>query len=131
MINTVESVAEGKSWLPLGELLVSRGIMSSTAISFCLHEQKITGERFGQVVERCGFAPHVLVLQALCEQLQLPYVDVNTLDVNPDVLPLFNATLCRKNQFLPVERDEDKIVVVTSYYDLDFLQELILRISRN
>lgn len=123
------TTGESKGWLPLGELLVSRGVMSSSAISFCLHEQKITGERFGQVVERCGFAPHVSVLQALCEQLQLSYVDVNTLDVDPDVLPLFTATLCRKNQFLPIERYEDKVVVVTSYYDLHFLQELIARIS--
>jgi len=113
----------------LGELMRDKGILTDSEIAFCLHEQKITDERFGQIVERCGFATQEEVMQALSEQLKLSIIDPYQVSLDQDVIDIFNANLCRHNQFFPLFKQDDELVVATFATHLGNVHALIERFS--
>ncbi|MGM0632494.1 MAG: GspE/PulE family protein [Pseudomonadota bacterium] len=116
-----------RQWL--GQMLRDRGVIVESVVDFCMHEQKITGERLGQIVERCGFATQQEVLEALSEQLKVPMIDPYKTRLDPDSIELFNGTLCRRNQFFPLHQENDRLVVATCATDLEAMQSLAERFS--
>jgi hypothetical protein len=54
--------------LPLGELLVQRGILSREELTSALDEQKRTGRPLGEIIVSRGYAPGPIVAQALATQ---------------------------------------------------------------
>jgi len=113
----------------LGELLRHKGILSDSEIAFCLHEQKITDERFGQIAERCGFATQQEVMQALSEQLKISIIDPYSVELDQDAIDIFNGNLCRHNQFFPLFKQDDALVVATFAPNLGAVQALLERFS--
>lgn len=111
----------------LGAMLLDRGAVDPSAIAYCLHEQKVTGEKLGQVLVRCGFAAQREVMGALAEQLGMEVVDVEAASIDPDCLAMFNAVICRRNHFVPLGRAQGKLVVATCAPDFDKLRVLIER----
>jgi type II secretory ATPase GspE/PulE/Tfp pilus assembly ATPase PilB-like protein len=118
-----------KTQVLLGEILRRKGILTDSEIAFCLHEQKITSERFGQIAERCGFATQQEVMQGLSEQLDLEVVDLYEHEPVADIVELFNTTLCRHNQFFPLHKRDDRLVIATCAPNLDAVRSLVERYS--
>jgi len=110
-------------------MLLDRGAVDAGAIAYCLHEQKITGEKLGQILVRCGFAALREVMQALAEQLGMEIVDPDAETIDADCLALFNAVMCRRNHFLPLSRAQGRLVIATCAPDFDKLRALIERHS--
>jgi len=79
---------------PLGELLKEKGIINDSHIQFAIQEQKITGERIGEVLERLCFATEYDVITSLSEQEGIPYLDVDAVIAEERVLKLFNKNFC-------------------------------------
>jgi|Laugrespbdmm15sn_2_1035079.scaffolds.fasta_scaffold06735_2 type II secretory ATPase GspE/PulE/Tfp pilus assembly ATPase PilB-like protein len=111
----------------LGEILLHKGLIQKSMIDFCLHEQKITGERFGQVMERCGFVTHRDILESLSLQHNIAVVEIGNDNINEDCLRLFNENLCRNNQFIPLFREGDVVTVATSAFDHESVKHLLER----
>ena len=64
------SVAE-PLWLPLGELLVDRGLLSARQLELALAEQRRTGRRLGEVLVGLGFVSEQALAAMLLEQVGL------------------------------------------------------------
>lgn len=62
------SVAE-PLWLPLGELLVDRGLLSARQLELALVEQRRTGRRLGEVLVGLGFVSEQALAAMLLEQV--------------------------------------------------------------
>jgi hypothetical protein len=58
-------------WLPLGELLVERGLLSSVQLELALGEQRRTGLRLGEVLVSMGFVSEAALARMLLEQVGL------------------------------------------------------------
>lgn len=56
-------------WLPLGELLVERGLLSQRQLELALAEQKRTGRRLGEVLAGYGFVSQQALASTLLEQV--------------------------------------------------------------
>lgn len=68
-IPTVMSAAQ--PWLPLGELLVERGLLSQRQLELALQEHQRTGRRLGEVLVAFGFVSHDALANTLLEQVGL------------------------------------------------------------
>jgi hypothetical protein len=64
------SVAE-PLWLPLGELLVERGLLSERQLELALLEQRRTGRRIGEVLVGFGYVSEQSLATTLLEQVGL------------------------------------------------------------
>ena len=70
------SVAE-PLWLPLGELLVERGLLSKRQLELALVEQRRTGRRIGEVLVGFGYVSEQALAATLLEQVGLAAAAAN------------------------------------------------------
>jgi hypothetical protein len=61
-------------WLPLGELLVERGLLSKAQLDLALAERQRTGLRLGEVLVSLGYVSEAALASTLLEQIGLPLV---------------------------------------------------------
>ena len=66
-----EVTAERSTWLPLGELLVERRLLSQRQLELALQEHARTGRRLGEVLVSFGFVSEQALATTLLEQVGL------------------------------------------------------------
>ena len=111
----------------LGELLRVRGLLRDDHIQYALQEQKITRERIGEILVRCGFVTQYDVATVVAGQEGLHYLDVSRVVPENEALRLFSLNLCVMHNFLPLRVAGGKIHVVTANSDLDDLHQVVAR----
>ncbi|HIC87250.1 MAG TPA: hypothetical protein EYP03_03330 [Aquificae bacterium] len=98
----------------LGQLLVEKGILTEDQLAQALEAQKSTREKLGQIIVDLGLAKEDQVLQALAEQLGIPYIDLNTAEIDPSVKNLVRPELMERYECVPVRKGDNKLVVAMS-----------------
>ncbi|MFH1362690.1 MAG: ATPase, T2SS/T4P/T4SS family [Candidatus Omnitrophota bacterium] len=86
----------------LGDLLITRGIITQTQLDKALQEQKISGRFIGEVLVSQGAASEEQIAQSLSEQLGLAFVDLFTITIEPAVIELIAEELCVKHTAMPL-----------------------------
>jgi type II secretory ATPase GspE/PulE/Tfp pilus assembly ATPase PilB-like protein len=112
---------------PLGALLKEKELITEDSIRFALQEQKITKEKIGEILERLCFVTGNDVVMALSEQNGLPYLDVDSVLPEKNILKLFNKNFCLNNIFLPIRKIDKSLEVVAYNIDDEKLEQLISR----
>ncbi|MDY6878698.1 MAG: GspE/PulE family protein [Desulfatiglans sp.] len=112
---------------PLGEMLKERGLVRNEHIDFAIKEQKVTKERIGEILERLCFVTEYDVIVALSEQEDIPYIDVDEVLVQENVLKLFNKNFCLTNIFLPLQIEDKTIKVAMASIPDAKLNQMITR----
>ncbi len=86
--------SEPTPWLPLGELLVERRLLSRRQLELALQEHQRTGRRLGEVLVSYGFVSEQALASTLLEQVGLmdakPPAPVEAPEPEPE--PLLRAT---------------------------------------
>lgn len=86
----------------LGEMLVSRGVITSPQLDEALTEQKSSGTFIGRILVAHDWASEEEVARALSEQVGLAYVDLASQAIEPEALALLQEPLCRAHQAVPL-----------------------------
>ena len=98
----------------LGEILVNYNLISKEQLTKGIEEQKRNNRRMGEVLTEMGFVTEEKLARALSAQLGIPYVDLNTVVVEPEAIDLLPERLARKNLCLPLTVDRKFVTVVMS-----------------
>ncbi len=99
------SVARTK--LPLGELLVQRGVISADQLQIALREQKHTGVPLGKQLVALGFLSEATLREALSENLGQESVDLNRVVVDPTAIRLIPKDLAKRSLAIPIGFSRD------------------------
>jgi general secretion pathway protein E/type IV pilus assembly protein PilB len=120
-------MSEAPKRKPIGELLKEKGIIRAEHIQFALQEQKVTKEMLGELFERLGFVTQHDLVATLAEQSGVPFIDVEALIPDEQVLKLFNKNICLNNQFLPIRRRGNQIDIAAYFVGDDKIRQLVGR----
>lgn len=120
-------MTDTKTKKPIGLLLKEKGLINEEHIVYALQDQKITGGKLGEILERLCFVTQYDVAIALSEQEDIPYVDVEELLPEKNALRLFNKNLCLNNNFFPLRISDKSIEVATSTVANEKIAQLISR----
>ncbi len=113
--------------MPIGSILVARGVLTPEQVDIALAEQATSGERFDKILIRLGLATGHDVLSAVAEQFHMPVVDPGTLAVDPAVLSAIPPKLVFKHRCVPISKDDGVLTVATpDPYDASVVDELRL-----
>lgn len=113
----------------LGELLVESGLIAQEELNEALAEAaKNKGVRLGVILVKKGFASEIDIAQTLSFQLSIPFVDIASATVDPEVLKLVNEKLARQYLLLPLYM-EGKVLKVAMSDPLNLLALDDLRFS--
>ena len=88
--------------LPLGELLVRKGLITELQVAEALRVQKQSGKRLGEIVTARGWLGEREVLQALAEQLNVPTVRLRAGVYDPEVVRMLDRDTARRLKVLPM-----------------------------
>ena len=100
---------------PLGKLLKEKGTITEDHIKFAIQDQKITKEKIGEILVRLCFITEYDVATTLSEQEGIPYLDVEEVLPEEEVLKLFNKTLCLNHAFLPIAVEDGFLKVASAF----------------
>ena len=79
--------ADRSTWLPLGELLVERRLLSQRQLELALQEHQRTGRRLGEVLVAFGFVSEQALATTLLEQVGLMDAKGEEPQVEPEPAP--------------------------------------------
>jgi len=111
----------------IGTVLLERGLVSEEELRAAITEQSRTGERLDHVLVRLGHVSATQVLEAIGHQFAMPIVDLDAVEVKPEVLRALPARLVFKQRCVPLEEEDGRLRVATSDpFELTAFDELKL-----
>ena len=112
---------------PLGALLVREGLVSEDELETALAQQRLSSDkRLGEILVERGAATRSDIARLLAEQYELPYVDVDPSEIEPEVSGLLSHDVAERYLALPLSTRKDGSLLVavadpTRILDLDEL----------
>lgn len=96
----------------IGEMLLEAEIITPSQLQEALRHQRIAGGRMGSNLVALGFVSENVLMDFLAQQTGVPRLDVDTLEVPPEVLQLIPRRLAEQLHILPVAVREPKTLVL-------------------
>lgn len=103
----------------IGELLVQQGHLDPSQLQAALAHQRQWGGRLGGAIVHLGFMRAPAVLEALGQQLGMPFIEIGDRSIPPKVLALVPRKLAEARRVLPLELTQEgrRYVVVVAVGD--------------
>ncbi len=98
----------------LGELLVTKKIITNEQLEDVLAEQEKTGRFIGEIIVRKGYADETQVAQGLSEQLGFAFVDLKNYNLEPGIIKSLSEEVAVKYQCLPLFKSASAATVAMS-----------------
>jgi type IV pilus assembly protein PilB len=95
----------------LGEILVNSRCITGTQLTQALAEQGRTGLPVGETLLRLGFATERQVRRALCMQLNIDFIELNPVLLDPQLKLVINPRFALKHLVVPLARIGGTLVV--------------------
>ncbi len=120
----------------LGDILISLGAMTPAEVDLIIGKMESSGLRFGETAIQEGIINADVLAQALAEQFRLPYVDIETCELDGELLSSITSSLFLKYNFLPIRRDADQMLIavadptnVTALDELELTLDCLLQVQ--
>ncbi|OGF49635.1 MAG: hypothetical protein A2231_06070 [Candidatus Firestonebacteria bacterium RIFOXYA2_FULL_40_8] len=104
---------------PLGEMLIQEKLITPAQLEKAIAEQKASNKRLGHALIDLGYITEDDLLKILGKQLDTPYINLNDVIIDPEIIKLIPEDICRRYKILPYSQ-EDNSVYVAMIDPLDF-----------
>ncbi len=98
-------------WPRLGDVLVRGGAITAEQLQSALAQQRKHKIPLGQLLVRLGHITDERMRQALGMQLNIPYIDLDRLGIDPALSRLINRSYARRRLLVPVSCLGDSLTV--------------------
>jgi MSHA biogenesis protein MshE len=95
----------------LGDLLLNAGLVNELQIQTAIHLQKEKGGKLGDILVEQKFVTEQDMAKLLSEQLKIKFVDLNTYNLNADVIRKIPENISRKCSALLLEEKNGEYIV--------------------
>ncbi|MDP6114104.1 MAG: ATPase, T2SS/T4P/T4SS family [Planctomycetota bacterium] len=113
---------------PIGEILKDRGLINDQQINEALSIQKENGAVLGTILVELDYASQIDVLEALAAQAGMDVVDIDNIELQPDVIARASASVTQIYRIIPYSFDDNILHVamadplnVSALDDLKFM----------
>ncbi len=111
----------------LGDLLISRGVITPDQLKIALTEQQREKLPLGELLVRLGFATESVIKDAISEVQQTESIDLERIAPDQQALLLVPRREARKFRVMPVSFDPDArelTIAISNVYDLTRIDQL-------
>jgi type IV pilus assembly protein PilB len=110
---------------PLGQIFKQLGLVTEFDVQQALKTQKEKGGALGQILLQTGMVTEDDLFRALAEQSGMEFVDLEKVEVPPEVVELMEAGTVESFQVMPIHFDGSTLTVALSRPDnLNVLEDL-------
>jgi len=93
--------------LPLGKLLISKGVISEDQLRIALIEQKTTSLPLGKLLITLGFVTEATVREALSENLNQQSTDLTSIIADANAIKLVSKDVAKRYRVFPMVYDKN------------------------
>ncbi len=97
-----------------GDILVDGGLITDTQLGQALKFGRENDVKLGQALLDLGFVTEEAVARTLSRQLQIPYIDLNKIVLDPEIVASIPESVARKNKILAIGKRPGEILVALS-----------------
>ncbi len=97
--------------LKLGEVLVRSGAITADQLEHALQQQRKLKLPIGQLLVRLSYVTDQTMRQALSVQLNVPFLDLDRLTIDPALTRVINRSYARRRSLVPVARVAQTLTV--------------------
>ena len=113
----------------LADILVNDGVITTDQLKKCQDEQDKSEVPFEQAALTLGLVTRESIANSLGNYYDVPYMDLDTYDIDQNVLKLVSERLARKYKFLPLFKIADNLTIVISnprnLYGIDEIRDIL------
>ena len=102
----------GRKKVRLGELLVNSGVLSNEQLQQALDNPARQGKKLGEFLVDEGIVSEDDLAKALSKQLDLDMIDLQSINVDKEVLNLVPVNVLKKNKIFPFAYKENNFNVL-------------------
>jgi type IV pilus assembly protein PilB len=95
----------------LGEILVEQGLLSNEQVQDALRLQHQSGLLFGETLVQQKLITEEKIVAVLVGQFGIPYIRPSQYKIAKDLLEIFEPTMMRRYQFVPMDSIGSVLVV--------------------
>jgi general secretion pathway protein E/type IV pilus assembly protein PilB len=104
---------------PIGQILISEGILSEDQLRIALLEQMKNDQPIGKLLVSLGFVTEATLRQALSESLGKQSIDLSHAVVDPQALKMVPRELAKRYHLLPLDYDQHNRRLTLAISDLN------------
>ena len=109
----------------LGELLVEQGLLSNEQVQDALRMQHQSGLLFGETLVQNKLITEEKIVAVLVNQFGIPYILPTQYQIAKDLLEIFEPTMMRRYQFVPMDSIGSVLVIaIAGSLTEDVLKEI-------
>ncbi|HEX3132642.1 MAG TPA: hypothetical protein VHX44_03555 [Planctomycetota bacterium] len=109
----------------LGELLVEQGLMTNEQVQDALRMQHQSGLLFGETLVQNKLITEEKIVAVLVNQFGIPYILPSQYQISKDLLEIFEPTMMRRYQFVPMDSIGSVLVIaIAGSLTEDVLKEI-------
>jgi type IV pilus assembly protein PilB len=109
----------------LGEVLIKAGAIDESQLNRALDEQSGLGLPLGETLIKLGYLTEDTMRQALCLQMNVPFLDLERVQIDSSLARLINRTYATKHVVVPVSQAGQTLTVaMNDPSDLEAAEEL-------
>ncbi|MGC9513605.1 MAG: GspE/PulE family protein [Fidelibacterota bacterium] len=99
---------------PLGQLLLDNRRITQEQLNEALRYQSENGVYFGKALIELGYISDLDLTQFLAEQMDIPFVKLDDLTIDKEIIRLVPEEMARKYQIVPLFKIGDQLSVATA-----------------
>ena len=99
------AVPQHQTQQPIGQLLISKGVISEDQLRIAAQEQSKSPQPLGRLLVRLGFLSEATIRDVLSENLGQESVDLSTVIIDSAAIALIPKDIARRYQLLPLSVD--------------------------
>ena len=116
-----------KKSVSIGQMLIDEGILSPDQLQRALAKQKESGDFICTAIIKLGFSTPEKIFSLLARQLDLPYVKLTDIEIDPAVIQKVPANFASRYKIIPVEfMDDTLIIAMADPLDVSALDDIKL-----
>jgi hypothetical protein len=121
----------------LGQILITKGILSEDQLRIALLEQMKSNQPIGKLLVALGFVSEATLRDALSESLGKQSIDLSNAIIDPSALKVVPRDLAKRHHLLPLDYDAANHVLTVAIADindivaLDRIRVSLARTSRS
>lgn len=106
-----------KKVLPLGKLLISKGVISEDQLRIALFEQKTSSLPLGKLLIALGFVTDATVREALSENLNQQSTDLTSIIADANAIKLISKDIAKRYRVFPMVYDKNQKALMLAMAD--------------
>ncbi len=95
-------------------MLIEQGIISEEQLKTALDKQRGSHKKLGTVLVELGIVTELQIYHTLENQYGIPFIDINTINIDPTVPKLITEKLARHHSAIPIKLDKGRLTIVMS-----------------